>query len=518
MKFLITILFAFIFSTSFSQWTRVDQLPASDIFTLFHKDSVMYAGGTNLIYVSRNKGQTWNSTTTIPGLPPVGFFINNIIVFKNELYASVPLHGVFKSMDAGTTWQIINTGIDSFSIVHDFCEYRGDLYAATAENLGKTIYKLNPVGRSDWLSFSQGLNTSLSITSIIGNSNVLIAGTGANAQYTYLPAGDTVWQERFLLGQISPNERIYDIITAHDSLFLAGSSGRFYMSIDNGLNWTLTGNTPISNAATIVNAKQAIFLSARNFDGVSFNTDFFYIKKDSLQNPFVRFNIFRNIFTYKIDIVGDKLWAATDKGLFFMPLSDLPGISSADDSVAVIVPVRFISFSSKCETNKVQLNWKTAQEQNSSQFDIERSVDAVSWTIIGSLPAAGNSNSEKSYSFTEDSPAENNFYRIAEHDLDGNIQYTSMIRSSCNATDIFRVWPNPAHDIVSVKIFTTNASQATIKLFDSKGALVRTQSVKLLPGSNQFTIDWRTLANGAYSLSAEWNNGNKKRTIQVVKR
>ena len=517
MKFLITLALLVSFSCSFSQWTKVNQLPATDIFTLFHKDSILYAGGTNVIYVSRNNGQTWDSTAAIPGLPPLGFFINNIIVFKNELYASIPLHGVFKCSDAGTTWQTINTGIDSFAIVSDFCEYRGDLYAATAENLGKTIYKLNPAGRSDWLSFSEGLNTSLSITSIIGNSNVLIAGTGANAQYTYLPAGDTVWQQRFLLGQISPNERIYDIITAHDSLFLAGSSGRFYMSTDNGLNWTLTGSSTISNAATIVNAKQAIFLSARNFDGVSFNTDFFYIKKDALQNPFFNFSVLHNFFTYKMDIVGDKLWAASDNGLFYMPLSALPGITAAEDSVPVTMPVRFISFSANCGLNKVVLTWKTAQEQNSNHFDIEKSADDIHWTVIGSRAAAGNGNIEKTYFFTDDSALRNNFYRIAAYDQNGSIHYTNTLQTSCNTTDVFRVWPNPVHDKVFINIVSAKGSAAIIKLFDSRGVLVRVQKATVLPGNNQFSTDMKLLANGAYTLSVVWNSGQMNKTIQVVK-
>ena len=45
-------------------------------------------------------------------------------------------------------------------------------------------------------------------------------------------------------------------------------------------------------------------------------------------------------------------------------------------------------------------------------------------------PAAGNSNSERSYSFTDNDPVQNNYYRIAEYDLDGKSQFTSIRASN----------------------------------------------------------------------------------------
>src|SRR6476660_2904130 len=105
MKLILTLLCLLYYINSFSQWTRVEQLPSSNIFTLFHKDSALYAGGTNVIYVSKNKGQTWDSTMAVPGLSPASSLIDNIIVYKNELYVSAASKGVFKSGDGGTTWQ-----------------------------------------------------------------------------------------------------------------------------------------------------------------------------------------------------------------------------------------------------------------------------------------------------------------------------------------------------------------------------------------------------------------------------
>ncbi len=181
------------------------------------------------------------------------------------------------------------------------------------------------------------------------------------------------------------------------------------------------------------------------------------------------------------------------------------------------LPVLFILFNVKCEDNKVLVTWKTAQEQNSSHFNIERSNDGTRWTVIGNLPAAGNSPNENSYSFTDNSPVENGFYRIAQYDLDGKVQYTSILRSTCTIADAFRLWPNPVHNKIFINIVSGNASQAAITIFDSKGALVKIQKATILRGSNQLSVDMASFANGIYSVSVDWNSGQIKKTVQVMK-
>ena len=509
MKLIFTLVSVLCFSISFSQWTRVQQLPSSDIFTVYHKDNILYAGGKKVIYVSKDEGQTWDSTAAIPG-PPL---INNIIVYKNELYAASAPFGVFKSPDGGITWQNISTGL-LFPDISDFCEFKGDLYVAT---LGNSVYRLDPVNKNRWLFFGNGLSDlSANLTTIAGNNNTLIAGTNANGIYDYLPANSTTWEERLLNGQISPNEKAYDIVTGHDTLFYASGVGKFYMSIDDGLSWRVIGNRLPSAATNIVNAKQALLISRYIFDGSS-KILFYYIKKDALQEPFVNFSVVFNHFSYKIDILGNKLWNASTQGLFYMSLSALPGISAVDPSSLSQQPAQFTLFNAKCDNKKVLLTWNTAQEQNSSHFDIEKSEDGIHWTVISTSPVAGSTNSERSYSFTDNNTVQNSYYRIVEFDLDGRSQFTSIVQATCNPRNTFNLWPNPVHDKAFINITADNAAQVMIKIFDSKGSLVKKQRAMVLQGSNQFNVDMKPLPGGIYSLSIDWDNGQMKKTIQVLK-
>ena len=161
-------------------------------------------------------------------------------------------------------------------------------------------------------------------------------------------------------------------------------------------------------------------------------------------------------------------------------------------SVNNALPVLFSSFNARCTGNAVQLNWKTAQEQNSDRFEVERSSDGIHWTSIAMIAAAGNSTVERSYSSIDASPlVAGALYRIAEYDIDGKVHYSGIIRVDCGVMDQWKLWPNPVTELLWVNITTPVTSPVSIKMFDSKGSLVRSQSNTLLPGTNQLSIDMK---------------------------
>jgi hypothetical protein len=181
------------------------------------------------------------------------------------------------------------------------------------------------------------------------------------------------------------------------------------------------------------------------------------------------------------------------------------------------LPVLFILFNAKCNGNNVLITWKTAQEQNSSHFNIESSTDGIVWTVIGSLPAAGNSNVEQTYSFTDNNPVQKSYYRIAQYDIDTRVQYTSVIKAPCGVSDLLKVWPNPFTATIFVNITANHRSASVIKVYDMKGSLVKIQRTELLQGTNQVNVDMKNLSAGMYNLIIEWNNGQMKRAVQVIK-
>jgi len=190
-------------------------------------------------------------------------------------------------------------------------------------------------------------------------------------------------------------------------------------------------------------------------------------------------------------------------------------LSSATNAL----PVHFILFNANCNNNTVKLTWKTAQEQNANDFQVEKSDDGIRFSTIGSVPASGNSSTEKTYGFTDNSSSSGSvFYRIAETDFDGKKSYTAVNSVQCGSLrDDLRVWPNPVGPTLFVNISATHASPVTIRLFDNKGALVYIQHNALLKGSNQLDINMSNLVSGVYSMAVEWNEGKIQKLIKLVK-
>lgn len=182
------------------------------------------------------------------------------------------------------------------------------------------------------------------------------------------------------------------------------------------------------------------------------------------------------------------------------------------------LPVQFMLFNVRCEGSKVSINWKTAQEINSSHFEIQRSTNGSDWTTIGTKQAAGNSNIERNYSFVDLVPVQGaGLYRIVEFDTDGRKQYTSINKADCSAVDTWKVWPNPLQQQLFVNIRVATGSPALIRVFDSKGSFINEQRNVLLAGSNQLNIDMQRLPPGTYHVVIVWDNGQTQKSVKVTK-
>ncbi|MBS1933619.1 MAG: T9SS type A sorting domain-containing protein, partial [Bacteroidetes bacterium] len=177
--------------------------------------------------------------------------------------------------------------------------------------------------------------------------------------------------------------------------------------------------------------------------------------------------------------------------------ASLNQVVSANITNITTLPVSWLSFAANQQNENIVLNWSTSNELNSGDFIIQHSDDGTSWTDIGTVAAAGNSSSAQQYNFVHTSPDKgDNYYRIEEKDLDGNVVYSDITHVLFSGENSIKVYPNP----VISGTFTIQLPQAaTVSLFNISGAEVLRK--KLQAGNRQ--IDVSALAKGAYLLKMD---------------
>ena len=158
------------------------------------------------------------------------------------------------------------------------------------------------------------------------------------------------------------------------------------------------------------------------------------------------------------------------------------------------------------------MTWSTADEINSSHFNIQRSLDNKTWTTLGRVNAAGNSQIIRNYEFIDENVYNGKdsrltaYYRLQAVDID-NQSRTSPIESvvftgaGSKIGSEIAVYPNPSNIGLQVEWDASREDQPTsLEFFDVKGNLVYTRTVS--DNTNQEYIDFSqtTIQPGLYIL------------------
>lgn len=195
------------------------------------------------------------------------------------------------------------------------------------------------------------------------------------------------------------------------------------------------------------------------------------------------------------------------------------GLSSFSPFVLVnsggILPIELISFQGKCEENSVVLKWTTATEINNNFFTIERSGDALNWEVVGTIAGAGNSNSYKNYSYSDNSTIQNNdviYYRLKQTDFNGNFEYFSPIGiASCSEDLKVLVYPNPVSDQLYIQ-FTEGSEFYTAILQSSEGKLIFSEK---LNATQINVLNVSDITSGVYFLTL-YNESTANKIVRKI--
>ena len=182
--------------------------------------------------------------------------------------------------------------------------------------------------------------------------------------------------------------------------------------------------------------------------------------------------------------------------------------------------VHLLTFTGAKASNGNILAWTTQNEDNYTNFTLERSTDGgVTYNTLNSFT----SNSAGGYTFLDTAPATASMYRLKMVDLNGAVTYSNIVtllyaNTSAVIKNNISLYPNPAQSTINLTIIPNAANQSTgsvatasstgytIKIMSATGLLVKTSTTteqtwqtnvsSLLPG----TYIMQVVNNGDNSL------------------
>jgi glucose/arabinose dehydrogenase len=172
----------------------------------------------------------------------------------------------------------------------------------------------------------------------------------------------------------------------------------------------------------------------------------------------------------------------------------------------ITLPVNLVSFNGELQGGATLLNWRTASEQQTAHFEIERSLNGTTFENIGTVAAAGNSSTAIDYDYT-DAQAGNQaalviYYRLKIVDIDGNFKYSDIINVSlASIAGKVAVTPNPTDKVAKVTLTAANAGIAKWNIADNSGRVILQGNNQVQAGNNNFNINVEKLAAGLYYLN-----------------
>jgi len=179
------------------------------------------------------------------------------------------------------------------------------------------------------------------------------------------------------------------------------------------------------------------------------------------------------------------------------------------------LPVELSEFTATEKSNSVLLNWTTETESGSDYFEVQRSTDGQTFSAIGQVAAAGDSQEAIDYEFVDHAPVTGvNYYRLRQVDLTGAQAVSEVVVVNQAATGIAvgTAFPNPATNQVSVSVTGEwSTDQVDVSLLDAAGKLVSNWVQS--PGTI-LSRDIREFPAGIYHL--RFQNGEQLVTTRVV--
>ena len=183
----------------------------------------------------------------------------------------------------------------------------------------------------------------------------------------------------------------------------------------------------------------------------------------------------------------------------------------------IVLPVTLVEFTARKDRDSRNLvSWKTANEQNSSYFAVERSSDGRSFTEIGRVSSTNRGAEVNQYSFSDVQPLFGaNYYRLKMVDRDGSFRYSNIVLLGQKVTGSIQIENlalNASNGTMIIGLSTDREQRVSYSIVSTNGVVLSNQLVQLRPGFNRF-ISNAQLSNALYFVRVTANDQTITRSV-----
>ncbi|MFT3936418.1 MAG: T9SS type A sorting domain-containing protein [Chitinophagaceae bacterium] len=180
--------------------------------------------------------------------------------------------------------------------------------------------------------------------------------------------------------------------------------------------------------------------------------------------------------------------------------------SNSDDLVITrqtssALPVNYAYINAANSGNNNVINWATTSEINSDRFDVQRSIDGLSFSTIGSVQSVGGATTTEYHFTDENAPAGLSYYRLSQVDKDGKTALSKVVSVNNKKAGIYiERYPNPVRESMNVTVQSINNGTIQVSIADMQGkTLIQQQWQKDQPQLKKI-INVAALQAGMYQM------------------
>ena len=189
-------------------------------------------------------------------------------------------------------------------------------------------------------------------------------------------------------------------------------------------------------------------------------------------------------------------------------------------SAAAPLPVHLMSFQGNMnKNNKVTLQWKVADNQTVSHFEVQRSSNGRDFTTIGVVLGSDKIDVENYMFYETVNSVAKVMYRLIMIDKQQDASYSKILVFQKNSTgnaNLIKIFSNPVNDKLTFSLSSSSIQIVDVKIYDMGGRIQLNQKVTSYEGSNMVSLPLAsTFKPGFYVV--EVNDGIERQIAKFVK-